>query len=791
MLLISLADVMRIIHERCFPNLINPTSLQYIEEWNKDEHKIFDEFEKVDKAITDNDARVATPVGRLAIKLLEFDAPTSGFDLITEIYSDVGFDSFRIRENRSAVRWFNGSTGSMHEGTLYRASVFYAYGLIKLANCEEYIRFFFDSFEINLNVDRLLDCAKLLDWEEDIVLFITYILLGCNKGTEWLESKLYLLREYINNKMRPVEAAIEAEKCWLNDVSSFSPRTIEDTVAGLAMQDFYVQSEFKTQGIECPEPIQRMARAKNSTRQLILGRTGMGKSMYIRMASLCIGRHLLNQNDKIDELAKKMETPDNIYVIYVPAYMFSYCFKKTEYRSWTDDFITLYFNCIFTLSGSINFDKRELRNPRICPECLGYEITKELIQYITALANEGRLLLLADSFDEIPSGEMRNAYLITLRSFYTKYCDCPEKKGAHTIVTSRKMSLSTMRELANSIGIKLASQDVVEIQPLSKEQQEELILNWDRQFIGKGIKENIRRLNNHFFNEIASNPYMLSIFCLHSGAGINEILASLIKNIMIYRMQQAVNALENDLLKSVLNSTAIQDILQKTAFKTVQESTPHFSLDIVAPYIQSKLSGLELSDDEYEYCYNVIISLFATAVGLIVPADNEDDNYQFIADSIRYELAVSRIADETKKYASIDLAVEYCTLKGQLDDKEYVNLMIPLICKVSNMRNIPLAEALIRNLVLRSYKKENEWLINRSMIDLVLERYGLNITCLYPNKSSSNYQYCLSADRLIMMRLLSAPNFMATASEKKSLVNSNAFKVCEGFINDFQKNLLK
>ena len=114
-------------------------------------------------------------------------------------------------------------------------------------------------------------------------------------------------------------------------------------------------------------------------------------------------------------------------------------------------------------------------------------------------------------------------------------------------------------------------------------------------------------------------------------------------------------------------------------------------------------------------------------------------------------------------------------------------MIVPLICKT---KQALISETLIKDLVLRNYNKENEWQINRALVDIILCRYGMNITGLAINKRSPESQYCLNADRLVVMRLLSAPNFSPSELEKKSILESNAFKASDGFINSNQKNSL-
>lgn len=700
----------------------------------------------------------------------------------------VGLAPFFDLENKSVIKWLNGSPKSVQDSTLYRGASFYTLGLLSFADCDSFIRFFYERLGIDENTQELIDCASILNWKEDFILFQTYILLGCSNGNAWTESKLALLEAFINEKMKPVRQAILAEKAWVADVSDFRPRSVEDTKIGLSMQDFFVATDFTSQNVICEEPMAKLAKADSGIKQLIVGRTGMGKSMYIRMAMLSMCRNLLECEDKIAVLAEKMPAPTDKYVIYIPAYMFSYCYSKEEYKAWTEDLIALYFQCMFRLSEVINFDKRKFRDERQNLGLTNCEISELLIGYIKALAQSGRLVLVADSFDEIVFGDMRTAYLSALRKFKNQYCNCPEGVGAYVIVTSREMSQSTMEDLASSIGIKLKSNNVSKIEPLSVKKQEQLIMNWDKYF-RNDIKDNLRQLSNHFFTDMGSNPYMLSIICCYSGAKMNNILDKLIPAILMYRIGQAKDTLESELLRSTLEAKQVMSIMQDLAFDTVQLGNAHFSLDLLAKQCQIRFADMELSKEEFDYCHNIIVSLFTTAVGLIVPADNEDDCFQFISEPIRFELASSKLSGELMKCGSNQVAIQRCVsfVSNLIDDKDYVDMIVPLICKT---KQALISETLIKDLVLRSYNKENEWQINRALVDIILCRYGMNITGLAINKRSPESQYCLNADRLVVMRLLSAPNFSPSELEKKSILESNAFKASDGFINSNQKNSL-
>ena len=107
--------------------------------------------------------------------------------------------------------------------------------------------------------------------------------------------------------------------------------------------------------------------------------------MYMRMAALCLSRALLQPDERIESLSQDISLPSNMYVIYIPAYMFSYCYQNNDYKDWTSDFITLYFNSMFRLSSAIDFDKHEIRDTRVNAGCSTFEITEENQIKITPL----------------------------------------------------------------------------------------------------------------------------------------------------------------------------------------------------------------------------------------------------------------------------------------------------------------------------------------------------------------------------------------------------------------------
>ena len=795
----SLKEALEAILSRCFPEM-EYSPYNYVKACNEFPIDLDIGFAEFDTSF----------IGILSARLVNFIPVSSKvdkderFDLIKESFYKKTNDPLRNRLNpfiewnyKSVSGWLNEKQTKMNDSTLFRGTAFYTLGLLSCANCDEYVSYCYERLGLEGNVSEILSCASLLNWKDELVLFLTFIMLGCSNGAEWTEKKVAIFEKYISERMSDVKKAELVERAWLNDVLVFRPRSLQDAAKVGEMQDYYVHPEFSTNGCVCSDPVERLINANVSTRQLIVARTGMGKSMYARLASLSMCRRLLTEDTNIAALENKMPAPADKYVIYLPAHMFSYCYNKTAYQSWTADIVELYFNCMTKLGGTYNFDKRESREERVDFGISDFAFTEEIKAYIKSLSREGRLVLVADSFDEILAGSMRNAYLTALRAFYTEYCNDPEAIGAHIIVTSREMSQTTMSSLASAIGIRLESSNVVNINPLSREQQSELITNWARHY-NSDTRKYLGQLDNHFFTELCSNPYMLSVVCNKDGRKPNIVLNQLVKEILSYRIKPAVDNMNDEIFRSILDTGHTIRMFQNLAFDTIQHNCPHFSIELLTEHCRQSLAEEDLSEEEFNYCFEVIISLFTTAVGLIVPADKEDDKFQFISDFFRYELAASGIAAKimskkgnvNDRYIPVTEQLDFCRsiFDKVEDDKAFLDLIIPLICKTESA---PFNEGLIKLLVFRNYSPGNEWLANRALIDLIMARYGGSIINKDPRRRTPDYYYQVGADTVLIVSLLSNPFFNPTEEEKKAIRESYALKVCSRFISDEQRNSLQ
>ena len=215
-------------------------------------------------------------------------------------------------------------------------------------------------------------------------------------------------------------------------------------------------------------------------------------------------------------------------------------------------------------------------------------------------------------------------------------------------------------------------------------------------------------------------------------------------------------------------------ILQDVAGETVIHDNPCFSRHKLNQYLSKVIDKTDLTENDVEAYIERLHEIFVTEVGLIVPADGADSDYQFINSQIRFELAAKGIqrALEHDEKASIYREV---ILPSITNVEEYVGLLVPLLCNI-NLENVQLAELLVLDLAMYDFKRDSdERILIRTMLDLLLNRYGSNIaTAETPGVKDAKYVH--RAQRVLLMRILTSKNFKVTEIEKKELANSSAFR---------------
>lgn len=745
-------------------------------------------------------------------------------DKAYEYYSETLF-SFCDQTSGSLKGWLKQTGSNNRVNKSFDAALFFSFLLLSRKVCASKRKPFFKKCLEYVGVTEIEDAVSYklfnFDWEElgdqGVIGEKTFtrlannanILLGtvaltifemigtysADRDQAKLEKLHIMIAQLFEKDIQASNAMERAELAFYNSNKFFDPRSIQ-TAKKLYPQDFFVLPEFELDGEKEVMPLSLIKTATKSSRLLIVAKTGLGKSAFLQMASLCMLSERFGTDEKnvaVQKIAEQINAPKDMFVISVPARMFSFCYKDERYQEWTTDFVSLFFNCMWKLSEGFNFYSTQSSQRFIANrEPLQAEddtITEELTDYVQELARNGKLLLILDSFDEISSGEMRSAYLKTLASFYDKYCCYPEAKevGAHVIVSSREMSPKTMTSLEHALEME-PNFNRFGICPLNEKQREELILKWNR-FSNIPDEESREILNqiedNHYYLDYSVNPYMLSVVCFYFGHDLGSITQRFI-NTLVDRMLKN-NRSADPVIQDVLMN--IVKILQDVAGETVTNGNPHFSRQKLDKYLSKLIDKTDLTEEDIEAYIERLHEIFVTEVGLIVPADGADNDYQFINSQIRFELAakgIQRALENDEKTAVYREVI----LPSITNIEEYVGLLVPLLCDI-NLENVQLAELLVSDLAMYDFKTEaDESVLIRTMLDLLLNRYGSNITTA-ATPGDKDAKYVRRAQRMLLMRILTSKSFKATETEKEELAHSPAFRTNSAWLSDKAASLMQ
>ena len=617
---------------------------------------------------------------------------------------------------------------------------------------------------------------------------INYTLLVAVGEDEKRQAPVERLHQFVlelyNEELKASAAMESAIHAWLNDVQQYEPRSIELTKSGVKPQDFYVYPRFEDSTGASVDPIAALANASASQRIIVRAKTGMGKTMFLHMASLCMlwkNMKPSSVNQALLDLAERISAPTDRYILFIPASMFSFCYSNRKYKNWTLDLVDLFFNCIFELSRSYNFySGNNIQRYSVLQEdekqVSYHSVSQAIRKQVAELAKQGRLVLLADSFDEIVAGEMRKAYVKALSRFVSTYC-VPvgdDNIGAHVIITTREMSSETMQTLSNVLRVNSKTNEFA-ILPLTSEQSSLLIANWGRYYGETPLEINKTILgfaSNHFCAEFAVNPYMLSVLCAKKGFAYDRVTQEFI-NALIAKLRLNYRA-KNEVVIDILQSQNLLTILQNVALKTIENGINYFSEVELEKQIKTFISDEELSDNQIVEALQQLHELFVTAVGLIVPADGQDSAYQFINDQIRFFLAARGIRRELANYERRS-SIYRNILESQDNVEGYVGLLIPLLSDLKDNADPELAEMLVSDLALRDSSEAEEPILVRAMIDLILGRYGANITTPSTVGKSDSGRATKRTQRILMLRLFSSSAFIPNEGEKLSIRRSPAY----------------
>lgn len=593
--------------------------------------------------------------------------------------------------------------------------------------------------------------------------------LGSEK-TVFVDKARQAVRRLYREELEALEGMLRTQIRLLQCNQQFEPRSIQTSRSDLKLQDVYVDPVFSRENGEGGTPFSDIWTSPSGCRRMIIAKTGMGKSAYLQMQTLS-ELEWLNE-----EGPKQIEK----FVVSIPARMFSYCsrIRGGIYRKWTGNFITLFFNCMLRFSENINFYSPQTLMGDMS-EPAGKNVffleTESLRRYLGILAQRGKLLLILDSFDELPQGEIRAGYLRAMAKFSDDYCLCPiaGEVGAHVITASREMSERTMGEIRSSLSIR--AEDVYRIEPMDREQQKELIQRWSS--FRHTSEEEIQAIfsemeNNHFYRDYASNPYMLSVICFYFGKQLHEITRGFIGQLLNRTKNSAAGT--NEIIEDVLSS--LEPILEETAGITILRKDKKITSGQLDTLIARRIDSTELRKEDLEEYIRRLHEIFVMGVGLIVPADGMDRDYQFINDRILYELAARGFRKElsTCEPRELDEFYRDKLLPSQESADAYVGMLVPLICSYG-LENVQLTSQLAVDLSMWEYSSpgDDEKLLE-AMVDLLLGRYSDNL-CTAEDPGFREKSYVRKAQRALLMRLCTAEHLKLTEDEKEALKNSAAF----------------
>ena len=613
-------------------------------------------------------------------------------------------------------------------------------------------------------------------------------LLGTDPSSEQatIEQFQKLFKEMFKEELMAEKALQAAEEKLWNCLRYFEPRTVTTSNQNLNPQDFFVIPSFrKTDTLfrftdnEEVNPSQLIYSAKTSRRCMIMGNTGQGKSMYLQLMvfSLLYDKYNDTPNEKVNRIKERLGIAKDKYVISVPARMFSTCFHLNTYKPWTDNFIDLYFNCMWKFPEKNFFSLSDTLGKENGQEGFvagNYQVTDILKDYLKTLARQGQLVLVLDSYDEIALGQMRSAYNKALSHFYDNYCSFFEQNesGAHILLSSRCLSADTMHTLFACLNLN-PSCDLFRICELNNDNIRELVENWNRYYrrgeTGLQTQQLLEELeNNHFCREYACNPYMLSVMCGNFDKGFDTLTKTYID--ALSKLVKMKTSKEPQPVQDVLNY--MRSILEEIAGVTVLEHQPHITRELLDQYLSKYLNNDELTQEQKNGYMERLHEIFVTVIGLIVPADGSDRDYQFINQLIRYELAANGFQ---KAIAKTDQLMAYrdVILPDMENVEEYVGYLVPLICCIT--RDYALAEQLVIDLVTHKARTpEEEALLVTAMLDLLKGRYSPNIaTIKNPGKGIS--EPVRRAQWLLMMRIQASPRKLSKR-EYDDFCNSHACK---------------
>ena len=481
--------------------------------------------------------------------------------------------------------------------------------------------------------------------------------------------------EIINNTEGETERYLNDVEAVLYEAAQwYQPRGIKNEK--MRHSEMYVWPLFA----EGRDPVKELKEAKASTRLVIVGKSGIGKSMYTGalIQSWC--------RERMD------------YVIYVDAEMFSTAFKEAG-RKTDPDLVSVFLKHYGQAKGNHEYDEN---------------IKKKLMEQ----AEIGRLLLIFDAYDELSSVEETGSFARSLRKFVNTFCvSNNESHGANVIVTTRKRADRVMAHLKSALGIDNNNAAIIEMKDFDIEQQLELVKKWRAKldFDERKLIDRIR--NNRFYKELAATPAFLALICNTTRNELKSVIRLYIDNLV----EKARSLYRSD------NTTAeivqegyldINDILEHSAYETIRENRQSITVNKLSRVLGETVNRYfnETLEDDPESITGKLIEVITTETGLLISSEDREHEFEFINSMIENFLAAEYIRKSGDPVEKLD----------ELNINGVCRTIVPLICSYDKASELRTVLEIVDHRLIDRYEEDEKAL--RSVVnDIYNNEYGVSL----------------------------------------------------------------
>ena len=575
--------------------------------------------------------------------------------------------------------------------------------------------------------------------------FVTCSLLGHypESGKDIIQEYYKIITEVISDNLEVFEAMETAREKLMEQLTTFKPRSIPKP-GEYFLEDFYVLPVFEKNGVKCDPPLWDHKMAEKSIRSILTGKTGFGKTMYIRM------------------LAKRIaEKRDDVTVVFITAEDFTACYHNSGYKDMTADLTMMYFTKM--MSGADSEGERS-----------DYNFSDKHRAYLMQQAKAGKLVLLLDSYDELPHGEVREAFMQAIRSFCEEYCSFFENDGvgANVLIASRQMTPKSMQEIS---CILLPEEEdpkdhIYTIKGLDESGKNRLIKNWQKyggqEYLNDDVFSFIK--NNHFFSTASESPFTLSLICVLFGSSFGTIVGTFI-NWSENKLKVRIKDVSDPFVRSTLFHGF--EILEFLALKSLKENRADFDDHFIDNVIEQYIKIIPDGENHFRKIGQMREILLMQS-GVLVPVEEKEDIYRFTDENLKYELAAKKIVQMIFEDHGYDRFRS--EVLEQLSVYDSVNVLVRVICSFGLSYCDIVRRLTCDMLTIMTETIEEERILITGLEDLFLNRYKVNHISA-ANLSPKDRSKIEPAQRLVLMRILCSPEFNPRKTEREAYKKSDVY----------------